>query len=283
MRNSFNSKTVLFALTASALVLGSATVTEAGRGGSASRIQNAANTGSVDAIIAEVERAERLVCGACVPVVMALLDDERYEVRQVAAWWFARRPAQKQELRDRSLADLLGNDSVRARNAADVLGTFEHPNAIDALTQAAQRNDFSAEARAHAVRAIGAIGHLSGNDGLTAAMRDGDAGVRYEAVNAWVRIRQQRTATPVIPLIADSDLNVRRKAAAVVGKVRAADARVALEAQLASDADPIVRRNAAWSLGRLGDAASRSVLQAAVEDASPLVRMTAKVALRKLR
>jgi HEAT repeat protein len=84
-------------------------------------------------------------------------------------------------------------------------------------------------------------------------------------------------------LIADSDLVVRRKASAVVGRLAETSGRVALEQQLASDEDPAVRRNAAWALGRIGDAASRAALQAAVDDASPLVRMSAKVALRNLR
>jgi HEAT repeat protein len=61
------------------------------------------------------------------------------------------------------------------------------------------------------------------------------------------------------------------------------EARVALEAVLASDADSAVRRNAAWALGRIGDAASRDALRAATTDASSLVRTTAKVAMGKLR
>src|SRR5262245_51154268 len=96
----------------------------AGRGGSASRSQNAVQTGSVDAIVAELERAERLICDACTPVVLELLDSDRYELREAAAWWFARRPVLKGQLTERSLADLAGDDSRLARNAADLLGTF---------------------------------------------------------------------------------------------------------------------------------------------------------------
>ena len=76
------------------LAVGSNTA-EAGRGGSAARIQNAVATGSVDAIIAELERAERLICDACTPTVLDLLDHDRYELREAAAWWIARRPALK--------------------------------------------------------------------------------------------------------------------------------------------------------------------------------------------
>src|SRR5688572_33093499 len=90
----------------------------AGRGGSAARIQNAVATGSVDAIIAELERSERLICDACTPTVLDLLDNDRYELREAAAWWIARRPALKVQINARSITDLGGSDSRLARNAA---------------------------------------------------------------------------------------------------------------------------------------------------------------------
>ncbi len=256
---------------------------DAGRGGSHARIQNAINTRSTDAIIAELERAERLICDACIAPVMDLLDDDRYEIREAAAWWFARRPVMKRQLDERSVTDLAGDDSRLARNAADILGTFRHPQAIPALAAAAGRTDLSAEARAHAVRALGTIGHAAANTALQGAMSDADADVRFEALDAWLKIRNQDGAAPVVALIDDADGRVRAKAAAVAGDLREAGARAALEAQLASDADPTVRRNAAWALGRIGDRASRDVLEAAKSDASSLVRMTARASISKLR
>lgn len=273
----------IVAATATALLFGTTGVAEAGRGGSSARIQNAIATGSADAIIAELERAERLICGACIEPVMALLKHEDYAVREAAAWWFARRPAQKKELGEMARANLQGSDSVAARNAADILGTFRHPDAIPALAAAAARSDLDATARAHAVRALGTIGHKDANPALAAAMSDPDAAVRLAAVNAWLAVRWQDGAAPVAALVADADVAVRRKAAAVAGNLREASARAALEQQLTSDADPVVRRNAAWALGRIGDPASRDALQAATEDASSLVRRTAKVALHQLR
>lgn len=272
--------TALLAVVASFALVGTA---DAGRGGSASRIKNAISTGSPEAIIAELERAERLVCGACIEPVMQLLDDPRYQVREVAAWWFARRPAQKKELVDRSLAYLLGSDSIQARNAADVLGSFREPSAVPALSAAVERTDLDAEARRHAVRALGDIAHPRATPALEAAMRDQDASVRLSAVTAWLNIRGQSTAAPVAALIADGDVLVRRKAAAVAGNLREAGARAMLEAGLAGDSDAAVRRNAAWALGRIGDSASRAALEAATGDPSPLVRSAARVSLRQLR
>ena len=79
------------------------------------------------------------------------------------------------------------------------------------------------------------------------------------------------------------DVQIQGKAAAVVGELRDADGRVALEQQLATDSDPVVRRNAAWALGRIGDEASRDVLTVAKDDPSSLVRLTARAAIYKLR
>jgi hypothetical protein len=255
---------------------------DAGRGGSAARIQNAVNTGSVDAIIAELERAERLICDACTPTVLDLIDHDRYELREAGAWWIARRPALKVQLTQRSTADLTGNDSRLARNAADVLGTFRHPQAIPALAAAAARTDLSAEARMAAVRALGTIAHRNANPALAAAMGDSDATVRLAAATSWLQVRKQQGAAPLVALVGDDDRQVRTKAAAVIGELRDGSGRAALEAALAGDADANVRRNAAWALGRIGDAQSRPALQAATTDVSPLVRQTAKAALAQL-
>jgi len=266
-----------------AVVLGLSSPAHAGRGGSASRIQNAVATGSVDAIIAEVERAERLTCDACTPVVMDLLDSDRYEVREVAAWWFARRAALRVQLHDRSVADLAGGDSRLARNAADVLGTFRHPNAIPALATAVVRTDLTAEARASAAQALGTIGHRNASTAIATAMADRDASVRLAAVTAWSKIRKQPNAAPVVALVADSSAEVRLAAAAVIGGLRDGAGRAALELAVTADADAGVRRNAAWALGQIGDPASRTALTTATSDPSSLVRSTARVALYALR
>jgi HEAT repeat protein len=257
-------------------------VASAGRGGSAGRIRSAVQSGSVDAIVAEVERTERLVCAGCIEVVTDLLDHDRYEVREVAAWWFAKRPMLAADIKVRSLDDLRGRDARLIRNAADFLGTLRQRDAVSALAAAAARSDVPAEAKRHVVRALGTIAHTSVNPALTAAMRDGDAGVRLAALVGWVDVRGQQGAAPAVGLVADSDATVRAKAAAVIGSLRDASGRAALEAAVTGDASASVRRNAAWALGRIGDAGSRSALQAASQDASPLVASTAKAALQSL-
>ena len=78
----------------------------AGKGGSAAAIQAAVSSTSVDAIIAEVERAEGLMCEACIETMTALTEDSREAVREVAAWWFAKRPALRDMLATQFSADL---------------------------------------------------------------------------------------------------------------------------------------------------------------------------------
>ncbi len=78
-------KNISTKIAAVAFVLLAATPAMAGKGGSAERIRDAVSSTSVDAITAEIERAESLMCPDCVPIVTNLLEDNRYEVREVAA------------------------------------------------------------------------------------------------------------------------------------------------------------------------------------------------------
>jgi hypothetical protein len=211
---------VTFVVAGALALVGVTGTADAGRGGSAERIMNAKATGSVDAIIAEVERAERLTCDRCVPVVMDLLDDDRYEVREVAGWWFARRAKLKVELAARATTDLAGSDSRLARNGADLLGAFMHPGAVSALTAAAGRTSLSADARLAAVRALGMIGHPAGRAGVTTGLGDADASVRLTALDAWPRLRDVSDAAPVVALLTDADARVRAAAAGVIGGER---------------------------------------------------------------
>jgi len=255
----------------------------AGTGSNYSAVKSAIDSNGVGAIQGELERAEYLMCPGCVDLVAPLLEDDRYEVREVAAWWFARRASEAKILSEQSIGQLGTGNSTQVRNAADLLGTFRHPVAVPALQSAYARSGLSPEARISVVRALGTIGVAEAVPTLTQAMSDADPGVRYAALDAWIAIRGQTDAEPAVALVSDSSVMVRRKAAGVVGELREATGRLALEAQLASDPDPAVRRNAAWALGRIGDLASREALDAAASDSSSLVRMTARVARRQLR
>jgi HEAT repeat protein len=255
----------------------------AGKGGSNAKLVAAVSSGSVDAIIAEAERMESLLCEECIQTMTNLTEDSRYAVREVAAWWFARRPALKDMLASTFVADLPRGDTTKVRNAADFLGATKTYTALPQLRATIHRSDLGVEARVALVRAAGTLAHTGGNEVLTTAMTDADASVRAAAVAAWRDVLDQQNAQPVVALLGDRDANVRAQAAAVVGGMSEQSGRLALEGLVTGDASSIVRRNAAWALGQLGNAASRPALLQATSDKSGLVRGVAKAALAQLR
>lgn len=259
-----------------------ATPAFAGKGGSADKIRSAIQSGSVDAITAEVERAESLSCSDCVQLVTNLLEDNRYAVREVAAWWFAKRPQLKDMVAATMIDDLQNGSTIKARNAADFLGATITYTALPTLRAAIHRDNVGAEAKLAMVRAVDFMGHLGGNEVLTTAMADSDASVRAAAATAWRDILGQMSATPVVGLLADPDANVRAAAATTVGGMGHVAAASQLETLVVNDADPIVRRNAAWALGKLAQQSSRVALAKASTDKSGLVRMTARASLASL-
>src|ERR1044072_4395671 len=99
-------KNIVTKLAAVAFLVGMTSPALAGKGGSAAAIRDAINSHSQDAIIAEGERAESLMCGDCVPLVAGLTDDNRLAVREVAAWWIAKRPTLKAQFATSFKADL---------------------------------------------------------------------------------------------------------------------------------------------------------------------------------
>ena len=126
-------------LTAVALTLLASTAAYAGKGGSNAAIVDAVKSGSTDAIIAEVERAEGLICQDCIQTVTVLTEDNRYAVREVAAWWFGKRPGLANMLVPGLEADLANGDSIHVRNAADFLGTIKEYKALPSLRAAITR------------------------------------------------------------------------------------------------------------------------------------------------
>lgn len=269
-------------LLTSLVLLLSATAAFAGKGGSAGQIKSAVASGSVDAIIAEIERAEALVCPECVDVMTNLLDHPRYEVREAAGWWFAKRPALKAAMVEQMVNDLGVGTGVSVRNAADFLGAVRAADRLPALGAAYDRG-VSAEARLAIVRAAGAIASSNGNALLQKGLADADGAVRLMAVTSWRDMRGQSGALPLVPLLSDRDAAVRAEAAASIGGLREQSGRAMLETLVTTDPDAVVRRNAAWALGELGGSQSAAALDAASKDASPLVRGVARAARRALR
>jgi len=269
---------------AAALLLVGAGPAQAGRGGSPQKIASAISSGSADAIKAELEHAEYLVCAACVGYVLPLIDSNDVSVREVAAWWLVRRGTSRQVYRD-MLTRLAQPDSVKARNAADVLGEFAYPQAIPALGAALSNPTFDAESRAAMARALGSIRRPAAATPLQAALGDREALVRAAALAALRKVEGFRDGSVATPLISDADAGVRSEAIYTVAEMRTVGSAPALVQALQNDASPDVRKRAAWALGRIGASAAvagPALSAAATSDASPLVRSLARAAIAGL-
>lgn len=270
-------------LAAVAVALLTASTANAGKGGSAAAIKAAVASNSQDSIIAEVERTEGLMCQECIDTVTALTEDSRYPVREVAAWWFAKRP-QLAALMAAQMEDDLKLDSLHVRNAADFLGAIKEYKALPQLRATMLNGTLSADAKLALVRAAGIMAHVGGNPILEAGMTDTDAGVRVAAIDAWRDVIHQNGNIGVVEArLGDSDAQVRAHAATVLGAKHDMNVRVTLEQLVVSDADPYVRRNAAYALGKLGSKESAPALTIASGDASGLVKNVAKAALSALK
>jgi HEAT repeat protein len=263
----------------------------AGHNGSPALIKSAIAANSVDAIEAELERSEYLVCGACSDLVVPLVDHLDYRVRKVAAWWIARRGVNRQVFVS-MLGRLSQPDSFLARNAADVLGELGYTSSIPALSAAMTNPIYSAEARAAMARALGSIGRNEAAPALIDALASADPAVKAAALGSLRQLQGFRQVDAAAPLLTDADQQVRAEAALTMGtalrtgKTGAFPAGVdLLLAALATDPSSDVRKKAAWSLGEMGAPASQAApgLQAAAnQDASPAVRSLALVAISKL-
>src|SRR4051794_36955635 len=180
----------------------------AGRNGSSGLIKAAIAANSVDAIEAELERSEYLVCGECTDLVTPLVDHLDYRVRKVAAWWIARRGINKQVYVS-MLGRLSQPDSFLARNAADVLGELGFAGAVPALSAAMSNPIYSAEARAAMARALGSIGRADAVPALVDVLASPDPAVKAGALTALRQIQGFRQADAAAPLLTDSDEQVR--------------------------------------------------------------------------
>lgn len=275
-------KNIGIKLAAVAFLCMSASPALAGKGGNVGKIKAAVASTSVDAIIAEIERTESLMCDECIDVVVALTEDSRYAVREVAAWWIAKRGNLHRTMANQFSGDLVNGGSLQVRNAADFLGASSTFRALPQLRTAIRRQ-VDTEAKLAIVRAVDLLGNIGGNDVLTVAMTDANASVRAAAVRAWRDIRGQQSAAPAVAMLDDADATVRAEAATVAGGMKHVAATAKLESLVVSDPNPIVRKNAAWALGKIGSATSRGALTQASNDKSSYVRMTAKASLASLR
>lgn len=266
----------------------------AGRGGSTGKIQNAINSGSPEAIVGAVERAEKLACLSCVAPILKLVDHESAKVRDVAGWWLGKRGVRGEVITSMT-ARFSGQDPVAARNAADVLAAMRDYTTLPQLT-AYLSHPLDEASGVSTAKAIAAIGHPSSAPALQAAFQSALPQVRAAAVQAMRDLRAPQgqraavSAAQVVPMFADADASVRRQAAMTAGYIQDAASVSELTRLVTSDASAQVRKAAAWALGQIGgisgapgSGAADALAQAASSDTDPLVRSVAHGALGRLK
>jgi hypothetical protein len=256
---------------------------EAGKGASFASIQNAINSNNPDTILAQLERAEKLPCAACIDLVMPLIDDDRREIRDVAAWWLSKR-AVRVQVRDEMIGRLMTGDTIEARNAAEVLGRFMHPDALEALEIALHDEGLGAEARVAAADAVSSIGHYDGKGILEAALGSESGAVRAAAAENLRGIRGNVEGLALVDVLDDEDPEVIAAAALSLGTMQERAAVPELMDVADDDALPArSRMDACWALGQIGDGAAKQLLKdIAADDPNSLVRSAARTGYHKI-
>ena len=265
----------------------------AGFGSSSVALKAAVQSGSVDAIVAELEKAEELPSQGAIAVVMPLVDHDSYRVRDAAGWWLTRRGVRTQVIANMT-ARLSGSDPIAARNAGDVLAAMRDFSTVPALS-AFLSHPLDEDSGAAVAKALGAIGHPSGMTALNGALVSQLAGVRAQAAASLRDLRAPKgtkvaaTTAPLLPLVGDADANVRRQSIMTIGFIAQSGgdttgALTALSSAATGDPSATVRKAAAWALGELKDGNARAALQQVqANDTDGLVRSIATAALANLR
>lgn len=249
------------------------------------RIKSVAASGSMMAIWETLEHAERVECISCIPSVEPLLYDANPRTREIAAWWLRRRMFGvfgKGEVYERTLQTLANDPNPQRRvAAANAVGEFLAAPGIEACANAIER-DTDPTVRAAAASALGRLND-DGRGALTRALTDVDARVKLAALGSAGRVNTFTDVASLARLTGDGDAAVRRRAADLLGAMRAKDSVQSLSQLAKGDPDANVRNAACHALGQLRDGAARAILEdVAKNDTDGLVRDQAQIALRRL-
>lgn len=229
------------------------------------RMVNGIKSASPTAMTALLEYGERVECFECIPLLQSkLLDSNKPQVREMAAWWLRKRPFGYARAAVK-MRDVVAHDAdpVRRARAAEALGEFMDVTGLPALQEATL--DDSADVRLAAVRALGRLNAQGGHAALVAAFEDDDANVRRAALDQVTKVVFFKDTDAVAGRLADDDAAVRLRAAQLVGEMKITSGADALVGLLASDDHANVRQAAAWALGRVGGSAAHDALISAQE------------------
>ena len=176
-------------------------------------------------------------------------------------------------------AHTVAGQTPAAKPGTDDAPRAASPAVIQGLTEAMKDPD--ADVRSQALQALTQLGVPVAYETLVAALKDEDADLRQQAAHSLARLRDTRAVQPLIGALKDEDADVRQQAAFALGQMGATDAIPALTAAL-KDTDEDVRQTAIFGLMRLGDRGAMPAYVEALKDASADVRQQAVFALSRV-
>ncbi len=153
------------------------------------------------------------------------------------------------------------------------------PAVLQGLTEALKDSD--AEVRKQAMQALARIHAPGMYDVISLALKDADPEVRQQAAFALSQMSDQRAVPSLIAALKDTDGDVRQQAAFALSQLRSAEAVPALSAALKDSYDD-VREQALFALSQIRDASAVPAITAALTDKADNVREQAAFALSQL-
>jgi HEAT repeat protein/beta-lactamase regulating signal transducer with metallopeptidase domain len=144
---------------------------------------------------------------------------------------------------------------------------------------AAALKDENASVREQAMQALAQMRSPLAFEPIVAALQDSSPEVRHQAAFSLGQLDDARAVAPLSGALRDADANVRQQAVFALGQLDAREAVPAIAGALKDDNDAEVRKQAAFALGQIGEPAAIPPLIAALKDADDEVREQAAFAL----
>ena len=169
------------------------------------------------------------------------------------------------------------------RNADSDADADEDPIDEKARAQVAQAlasalKDENAAVREQAMQALAEMRSPLAFDPIVAALKDSSPQVRHQAAFSLGQLNDARAVAPLSEALRDTDADVRQQAVFALGQLDAKEAVPAIAGALKDD-NAEVRQQAAFALGQIGDPTAIQPLVAALKDADGEVREQAAFAL----
>jgi HEAT repeat protein/beta-lactamase regulating signal transducer with metallopeptidase domain len=169
-----------------------------------------------------------------------------------------------------------GQDAVSRREAIP-----DSARAQVAQALAAALKDENADVRAEAMQALARMRSPLAFDPMVAALRDASPDVRQQAAFSLGQLRDARAVGPLTAALKDTEPDVRQQVVFALGQITAKEAVPGIVAAL-KDENVEVRQQAAFALGQVGGPSAVQPLVSVLQDTNDEVREQAVFALGRV-